>query len=192
MDNIPKLLQYFIPGYWSILVFQYFTSKKISKYMMNLMACVVSYMLISFVSLIRIKFESFQNMPDRAIINSGIAILIGTILSIIFALIFTCKWFSKVTVFLFQKTPNEDIWRDIFDLKNGSNIKIYLKNEDYYVIGHFKNQEEKGEDSWIALSAFAKYDKETNKNYKSELSFLNDETVIYTVRLSDIEHIEIF
>lgn len=159
---------------------------------MNIMACVISYMLISFVSLIRIKFELFQNMSDRAIINSGIAILIGTIISLVFASIFTCNWFSKMTVFLFQKTPNEDIWRDIFDLKNGSNIKIYLKNEKYYVIGHLKNQEEKGEESWIAIEAFAKYDKQTNNNYKNEPSFLGDKNVIYTVRLSDIEHIEIF
>lgn len=160
--------------------------------MMNIMSCVISYMLIAFISLMRIKFEKFADLPDTAIINSGIALVLGSIISIVLALLFTCKWFSKITVFLFHKTPNEDIWRDIFDLKAGSNLKIYFKDEDYYVIGHLKNQEEKGEESWIALSAFAKFDKKTNKNYKNEPSFLDDESVLYTVRISDIEHIEIF
>ncbi len=160
--------------------------------MMNIMACVISYILISFLSLIRIKFNIFQNIPDIAIINSGIAIILGTIISIVLALIFTCEWFSKMTVFLFSKTPNEDIWRDIFDFKAGSNLKVYLRNEKYYIIGHYKNQEEKGDGSWIALSAFAKFDKKTNENYKNEPSYLDDESVIYTVRLSDIEHIEVF
>jgi len=95
-------------------------------------------------------------------------------------------------IFLFHKTPNEDIWRDILDFKNGSNLKIYLKNENYYVIGHHKNIEEKGEESWITLSGFAKFDKKTNENYMNEPSYINDESVIYMIRLIDIEHIEIF
>lgn len=93
---------------------------------------------------------------------------------------------------LFHKTANEDIWRDVIDWENGSNLKIYLKDKDYYLIGHQKNLEEKGEESWLAISAFGKFDKETNKNYKEEPSHLDDESVIYTVRLSDIEHVEIF
>lgn len=129
---------------------------------------------------------------DVALINSGIAILIGTLLAILFALVFCSKWFSKITVKLFHKTPNEDIWRDILDFRHGSNMKIYLKNEEYYIIGHHKDHEEKDGDCWIAVSAFAKFDKNTNKNYKDEPSFLEDENVIYTARFSDIEHIEIF
>lgn len=160
--------------------------------MMNIMSCVISYMLIAFISLMRIKFEKDVSLPDTAIINSGIALVLGTILSIILAMLFTCKCFSRITVFLFHKTPNEDIWRDVLDLQSGTNLKIYLRNEDYYVIGHHKSQEENGEESWIALSAFAKFDKNTNENYKNEPSFLDDESVIYTVRISDIEHIEVF
>jgi len=95
-------------------------------------------------------------------------------------------------IYVFNKTQNEDIWRDVLDLKSGSNLKIYLKNEDYYIIGHHKNQEEKGENSWLAVSAFAKFDKTTNENYKNEPSFLDDESVLYLIRFSDIEHIEIF
>lgn len=191
-DSIPKVLQYFIPGYWTIFVFRYFCSKKVSDYIMNIMSCVVSYILISFVAILRMKFSFISAFPNNAIINSGIAVLGGTLLASLFALIFSSKWFSKFTVNLFHKTPNEDIWRDVLDLKYGSNLKLYLKNEEYYIIGHHKNHEEKDSDCWIAVSAFAKFDKVTNKPYKEEPSFLNDENVIYTVRFSDIEHIEIF
>lgn len=93
---------------------------------------------------------------------------------------------------LFHKTPNENIWRDIFDLHNGSNLKIYPKDREYYVIGHHKNHEEKEGECWIALSAFAKYDKITNTVYKNEPSFLDNENAVFVARFSDIEHMEIF
>ena len=192
LDSIPTLLQYYVPGYWAIFIFKYFSSKKISSQMNMIMSCVVSYILISMIVFLRSLIEQLSLIPDIAITNSGLAILLGTIFSIILSIIFSSKRFSKITVALFHKTPNEDIWRDILDLKSGSNLKVYLKNEDYYVIGHHKNQEENGDASWIALSSFAKFDKETNENYKNEPSFLDDESVTFAIRLSDIEHIEIF
>lgn len=159
---------------------------------MNIMACVVSYILISFVALFRVKFAFISSFPDNAIINSSIAILAGSIFGLLMSFVFTSKYFSRITIKLFHITPNENIWRDVLDLQKGSNLKVYLKNEEYYIIGHHKNHEEKEGECWLAVSAFAKYDKNTNQNYKEEPSFLNDENVIYTVRFSDIEHIEIF
>jgi hypothetical protein len=156
------------------------------------MACVISYILISFLFLLRIKIKLLELIPDTPISNSGIAIILGTIFSIVLSILFTCKWFSKLMVVLFHKTPNEDIWRDVLDFQNGSNLKIYLKNEGYYVIGHYKNLEEKGEESWITLSGFAKYNKKTNKNYMNEPSYIDDNSVTYMIRIADIEHIEIF
>lgn len=139
-----------------------------------------------------IRIEWFNWIPDTAIINSGLSIIIGILSVCVMTILSQRKWFKKITVKLFHKTLNNDIWRDIFDLENGSNLKVYLKDQDYYIIGHLKNHEEKGNDSWIALSAFAKFDKETNKNYKNEPSYLDKKDIIITVRFSDIEHIEIF
>lgn len=156
------------------------------------MSCVVSYILITLISLLRLKISFLKLIPDIPILNSGIAIILGTIFAIIVSIIFTCNWFSNFMIFLFHKTPNEDIWRDVLDFKNGSNLKIYLKNENYYVIGHYKKLEEKGEELWITLSGFAKFDKKTNENYMNEPSYINDESVTYMIRLTDIEHIEIF
>ena len=189
LDSIPKVLQYFIPGYWSLFIFRYFCSKRMSNYMMNLMSCVVSYILMAIITFMRVKIGFLLLMPDNALVNSAIAIFMGTVLSIC---IVSRKWFSNVMVYWFHKTTNDDIWRDVINWKDGSNLKIYLKDQEYYLIGHQKNMEEKGEESWIAISAFGKFDKKTNENYREEPSYLDDENVIYTVRLSDIEHIEIF
>lgn len=192
LDSIPKVLQYFIPGYWSLFIFRYFCSKRMSNYMMNLMSCVVSYILMAIITFMRVKIGFLLLIPDNALVNSAIAIFMGTVLSICIALIVSRKWFSNVMVYWFHKTTNDDIWRDVINWKDGSNLKIYLKDQEYYLIGHQKNMEEKGEESWIAISAFGKFDKKTNENYREEPSYLDDENVIYTVRLSDIEHMEIF
>ena len=188
LDSIPKVLQYFIPGYWSLFIFRYFCSKRMSNYMMNLMSCVVSYILMAIITFMRVKIGFLLLIPDNALVNSAIAIFMGTVLSICIALIVSRKWFSNVMVYWFHKTTNDDIWREVINWKDGSNLKIYLKDQEYYLIGHQKNMEEKGEESWIAISAFGKFDKKTNENYREEPSYLDDENV----RLSDIEHMEIF
>lgn len=167
------------------------TSKKIDNKSSVAFSCAISYLLISFVSFLRIKTK-IKHLPDKAIINSAIAIFIGIVLAFILGIIFTRKWFKNVMVKTIHKTPNDDIWRDVLDLENGSNLKVFLRDEPYYIIGKHKNHEENGEESWLALKAFAKMDKETNEYYKNEPKFLDDDNVIITVRFSDIEYIEIF
>lgn len=194
LDNLPLILQYIVPGYLTIKWFEFTLSKKADTKNMLIFSCVVSYCLLSIVSLLKVRL--FQSMPDTAIINSALAIILGIVFISIIAILSQQKHFRKLTVKLFHKTLNDDIWRNVLDLERGSNLKVYLKNQDYYLIGHHKNHEEKGNDSWLALSAFGKYDKATNKNYKSDPNFTENkrenEFRIITVKFSDIEHIEIF
>lgn len=190
IEKLPIILQYVVPGYCCIMLLQFTTSKRIEGKYLLVASCVISYILLSMVSLLRIKW--FKNVPDLALLNSGISILLGIMLVCLISVLFQRKWFIKLMVKLFHKTPNDDIWRDVLDLENGSNLKVYLKNERYYIIGSHKNHEEKGNESWLALSGFVKMDKETNDIYNNEPDFSNDNSVIITVRFSDIEHIEIF
>lgn len=191
LENIPTLLQFLIPGYWFIFIFTFCTKKKLSKNMVLVLSCTISYLLISFLEIIRTSTKIFT-IPNTALINSGIAIILATILAIIISCIISCKTYSSILVKLFHKTPNDNIWMDLLDFNSGSNLKVYLKNENYYVIGHHKTQEENGNDSWLAVSAFAKFDKTTNEPCENESSFLENEDVTYVIRFSDIEHIEIF
>lgn len=125
-------------------------------------------------------------------VNSALSCAVGILLCILMTIVYHNRYFKKFTVKLFHKTPYNDIWHDVFDLQNGSNLKIYLNNKDYYIIGHHYAQEEKGDDSWIAVSAFAKFDINTNEPYKGLRYYLDNNNVKYTIRLKDIEHIEIF
>lgn len=190
VNNIPLILQYIILGYLAIITFGFALSKKIDTKNMLIFNCVISYALLSLVSLLRIKW--LRQIPDTAVMNSALSIIIGITLVCFVAILSQRKWFRKITVKLFHKTLNNDIWRDVLDLEKGSNLKVYLREKEYYIIGHHKNHEENGNDSWLALSAFAKFDKETNEPYKNEASYLDRKEVIITVRFSDIEHIEIF
>ncbi len=190
LDNLPLILQYIIPGYLTIKWFEFVLSKKTESRNLLIFSCAISYCLLSLTSLLRIKW--IRNIPDTAFINSALCVILGLIIVSIIAILSQQKWFKKITVKFFHKTLNDDIWRDVLDLENGSNLKVYLKDKDYYLIGHHKNHEEKGNDSWLALSGFAKFDRETNTNYKSEPNYINNEKIIITVRFSDIEHIEIF
>lgn len=157
------------------------------------MSCVLSYIYISLISLLfQICNHIYFLLENHPLVISALAFFLGSILSLICAKIYTSSLFKEVMVKTFHKTPNDDIWRDVLDLDNGSNLKVYLRNQDYYLIGHHKNHEEKDGESWLALSGFCKINKSTNQNYGTEPSFLNREDVIITVRFSDIEHIEIF
>lgn len=190
MGNLPLLLQYIVPGYLTIMATIFSLSKKVEKKNIMIFSCVISYVLISFISLIRIRY--FKNIPDNAIVNSGLAIILGFIFACIIAIISQRKWFKIITIKLFHKTLSNDIWRDIFDLEKGSNLKVFLKDKDYYLIGHLKNYEEKENDSWLALSAFAKFDKFTNKLCENEPVYLKNSSVYIAIRFSDIECIQIF
>lgn len=165
-------------------------SKKITEKNQVILSCIISYLLLCVVSLFRINI--LKQLPNTAIINSALATFLGSIIFIILLMLSQLKLFRNITIKIFNKTLNDDIWRDVFDLKNGSNLKVYLKNKDYYLIGHLKNYEEKEENSWIALSTFAKFNVETNENYKNEPNYLDKSDIYITVRFSDIEHIEIF
>lgn len=153
-------------------------------------SCIVSYVLISFIALLRIKY--FTEIPNNPILNSALAIILGFILVCVIVIVSQRNWFKKLTIKLFHKTLSDDIWRDVFDLENGSNLKVFLKDKDYYLIGHLKNYEEKGDASWLALSAFAKFDKRTNRPCVYEPKYLGKSSIFITVRFADIDFIEIF
>lgn len=71
-------------------------------------------------------------------------------------------------------------------------MKVYLKNENYFIIGQYRLHEEKGEDSWFALSGFSTFKKETNEQIVSYLDLEQKDKIFVTFRLKDVEHIEVF
>ena len=182
LQNIPTVLQYFLPGYWGVILFSFLNSKKIDRKMILVLSCLFSYLSITLISLFR--------QIDNALILSGVSFLSLTILSIIISILYSVKWFKKVLVKLFHKTPHSDIWRDILEFDKGTNLKVYFKENNIGIIGHHVVHEEKGNDSWFAVSAPIKFNVDTEKIIDDKNK--DNEDVIVTFRLSDVEHIEVF
>lgn len=78
----------------------------------------------------------------------------------------------------------------MFDFKKGTNLKIYIKDKDYYIVGHYKFNEEKGDESWMALSAHGIYNKETGRVVGQD--YHSNDNVIITIRMREVEQIEVF
>ena len=188
LENIPVLLQYYLPGLWTITVFKYFCSKEIQKESQTILACVVSYVLLSISDLLS-NIPFLGGIKVSVLGKSGISIILGTLLALLISSVFCAKWFSGVMVALFHKTPNDNIWRDVLDLTNGSNLKLYIRDADYYLIGHHRNIDEKGDDSWVVLTEFIKHNKNDNRVIETHEGKKDD---MIAIRMSDVEYAEIF
>ena len=51
IQNIPFILQYFLPGYWGVMLFSFLNSKKINDKMVVMLSCLFSYFSITVISL---------------------------------------------------------------------------------------------------------------------------------------------
>ncbi len=182
LQSIPIILQYFLPGYWSIILFSFFTSKKTDRKMILVLSCLFSYLSITLISLFR--------QIDNTLILSGVSFIVLTVLSIAVSILYSTKWFKNILVSLFHKTPHNDIWRDVLEFDKGSNLKVYFKGNNIGLVGHHVVHEEKGDNSWFAISAPIKFDIITDEIIDDRNK--DNESIIVTFRLSDVEHIEIF
>ena len=167
-------------------------NKKASKYI-PIISCIISYLLLSLVSVMRVKnIFGIKSSPDTPFINSAISSIIGIVVTAIIAIIINRKWFINLSIWAFHKTPYDNIWMDVLDFTNGSNLKVYLKDEPFYIIGHYLSHEDNKKDSWFVITAFTKIDRNTNQIYNNEPSYSDNPEIKYVFRLSDVEHMEIF
>ena len=150
--------------------------------MILILSCLFSYLGITLISIV--------HQIDNTLVLSGVSFIFLTVLSIIVSALYSAKRVKTIMVKLFHKTPHSDIWHDILDLANGSNLKIYFKDGDVGIIGHHKVHEEKGNDSWFAVSAPIKFNTQTDEVIDDKNKV--NENFVITFRLSDVEHIEIF
>lgn len=195
IENIPIILQYFIPGFLCLIVFKAITGVNISNTYTVIFSCVFSYILLSISELIFIWIKCLEPFETNIYVRSIISIVIGLILSVIFGVCYHTKKLGKIMKSISGKTQYRKMWRDVIDLENGSNLKIYVKNDNYYVYGHFRNVEEYEDDPYIAVFGYGKYDKVTNELLEYEKHYLDDnvenDSHIYMIRMSNVDHIEI-
>ena len=93
-----------------------------------------------------------KSSPDTPFINSAISSIIGIVVTAIITIIINRKWFINLSIWVFHKTPYDNIWMDVLDFTNGSNLKVYLKDEPFYIIGYYLSHEDNKNDSSHDLS----------------------------------------
>ena len=156
---------------------------------MFVLSCVYSYIFIALIGL----FNAWLKSPilENALAMSAIVIILCIITSCVFSLIVKSPKVKRSMLKVFHQTLNDDIWSDILNYEVGANLKVYLKDKDYFIIGQYRLNEEKGEDSWFVLSGYVKCDTKTNEVIPMA-NHLNNKNVFITFRLKDVDHIEVF
>lgn len=170
-----------------MILFNYLCGKKIEAGFLVVISCAISYIGISIVTLV---IETWLHQQIGTLALSAITAVFLLVLSIIAVCIHSASWFSNLMTHFFYATPNQSIWRDVIDFEHGSNLKIYLKDKDYYLIGHFQYLEENGEDSWLSVNAFEEY--YLKDNSEKNIRYRDNEKAFAVFRLKDIDYIEVF
>lgn len=187
INSVSSILQYFVPGFLGIKLFCYINRVKIAHLPCLIFSCAISYITISVLNI-------FPNINKNISVLgiSGLSSIIIIALTFIISFILNCEKIQNFIILKTHDTLRDDYWEDGFDFKNGMNIKIYPKNEYFYVIGNLSllssyNSTER----WLGVSNFGKYDRKTNDPILNEV-YLKDDSACFNIRMSDIEYIETF
>lgn len=190
INSIPSILQYFVSGFIFVIIFQFLISRKFKNSTITISSCIISFTWVSLINLLDYLFNKpiFSNLWFISLFS----ILLSIVTSILFSKLFLSKKFNKFLVRNYSVTQHESVWNNIIDYQNGTNIKVYLKNQPYYYIGHLYSHEENGLDSWFSISAPMKY-KEIDCGDDILIFDQQGNTDAYLVfNLKDIEIIQLF
>ncbi len=90
--------------------------------------------------------------------------------------------------FLGNKSVNDNIWRDVIDFDLGSRILVSMIGSDYGYLGLLLEIEEKGHDSWFALTDWRKVKLNENDEVIASFQHADDPDVKTSIvlRLSDV------
>ncbi len=181
IDAIPKILQYFVSGYLFIILFVAVTTKKIDSSIRFIFSCIISFIWIALINAI------FTN------IDIWLIVIISCALSLIFAPVFgriyISKWFCSILVKFFNQSSLNSIWQKVINYENGTNLKVYLKNQPFYFIGHYDAHEKTENDPWFSVKGYIKYDIETDDVISD---YRGHEEIFIVFNLSEVATIEVF
>ena len=182
---VPELLQYVVPGYLVLKLFQFLTSRKISEHTV-VISCVISY-LLNCVSLLIAGW-----FPEGSAIHSlhALALLsfaIGIVCAIILAWILQLKKMEEILVRYFGVSQDVDLLTNLLDGKQGANLVVHLKHGKHYIMGSYVGRDIKDGEQWIAIQCPQYFCPDGKKYYEST----DDPDAKYVCRISDIEYLEV-
>ena len=188
IDAIPKIIDYFLPGYVFLVAFAFFTSSKNTlNEIYHIVACVVISKLILLFDgviwgFINYLHREISNYPNLKMVLVSISSLVYAIL---LALVVESDWLNKFCSLINNKSVHDDAFRNTLDY-NGSTLMMTC-DDDTVITGRLAYYEEKGEDSWFVLEDYVigdqvfQQDKPTNNFHRSMM-----------IRLRNTKRIEVY
>lgn len=174
---IPTVLQYFIPGYIFIKLTQLITFKKTSSNSELVMSCVFSFIFVTIGQL-------FVNYTNNMWIPIIISIAIGIGLALLFSFIYNLGYFHNIFEKIFKVSLTERVWESVIDFKNGTGLKIYLRNKDFFYAGSFGGIENNGVNSYL-------YIVNPIKVYIKDFKQFSTHSTYFVINLKDVEYMEV-
>ncbi len=185
INNLDKVLIYYVPGFIFYTLFNFLHSKNIEIESNIPINCSISFLLVTLSRYVLTKFD----IPYNSIKLGTLSILLSFLLVFI---LFKCTTkntkLNSIMIKYFFKTLR-NIWDDTIDLKNGSNLKIFIKDEKYFIQGVFRRY---GND-WIVLDNFVKKNEADGEICYNAIDYTQiSEKVSIMIPFSEIQHIEVF
>ena len=177
-----EILEYFIPGFIFIRVFQCLSSRESSDYQL-IWSVTISYILKAICSFVHkyIYTDITFSWDKRVIILS----VLSLVLSVVMVIITELKCVNKLILKINHKSIHDDIWQDVIDYKNGTTLRFICDNAIY--TGVLTGHEEKGNDSWFILEDYIVEEK--NANYKAkDMSYSSR----LALNLNNVNRVELF
>jgi hypothetical protein len=145
IDNIAKVLFYYLPGYVFLMIFRWCIGKNnFTKDIQLINIVIISVIVVSLVSYLFPKMQSLFIL--------AIAIILSACLAILCALFGNAKWFSNLFSSLFHRTIFQDFWKSVLD-PAGTLVQV-IREDNSKIAGFFHRMEESGDDRWIQLSSY--------------------------------------
>jgi hypothetical protein len=192
VDQIPYVLKYFMPGYVFLSFFiwldDYSSLKDRRKESVFLLTSVaVSSIFIGINGLICSIVGIAIQLPPWAQMFGYVLIAVPA--AIMLHKIKVSTSLNSMLQKIFQKETGDNIWKRVLDLESGNLVKIYMKDENIWYVGHIYSLEEKGKDSYLALINYLCHNIDDDSEYDS---VEREVPSVIVVNLVDVRKVEVF
>lgn len=175
---------YFVPGYIFLLLAKEITMRKISRTTEILLSCSISFILVSTIQMI---FSLIPNVGTNLFwVVTTLSILISAILAGIFGKIYNSEKFHRKFENVFKIILKNRIWENVIDYENGTKVKVYMKDKNFYYWGDVDGVEDNEENSYFCIRNPIKIEFDSNKS----INDIESDSKYMVVSLKDVEYIE--
>lgn len=152
IENIPSVLNLYVPGIVSLLVYLFFNDRRLSTTAKTYTAVIASYVLCSLVEL-SAKLSGLEWMVASSWTTAAMATIIGVLIALLTSYVLHNKSAVKLSNEYLHR-PLLSTWETMLNLEVGTTLAIYEVNRDYYVAGNFMLLDDSVRDPWIVLNGY--------------------------------------